>query len=1059
MNKLIYYTLLLLSLHGAGMAQTIRGKVISEKDQLPLPGATIQAKGTSLATSSDSLGNFTLAVSQPELILQVSFIGYQVKEQALRLPLTGTLIIALSEDENALDEVVVSTGYQAVPKERATGSFAQVNNSLLNRSVSPDIINRLEDVVPGLVFNRKGVGSLSIRGQSTLFANAQPLIVLDNFPYDGDINLINPNDVESVTVLKDAAAASIWGSRAGNGVIVITTRKGKNNQKPKVSFNSNVTLGDKPDLFYQPQLSSADFIEMEKILFSRNYYRSMEISSNRNNPLSPVAELLIAKRDGLISPAMADAQIEALKLQDVRSDMEKHLYRNSINQQYSVNMNGGTENQRYLLSAGYDRNLSSALGNGNRRITLNAANSYSLLKQKLEINSSIYFTSRSTERNNPGSIRLSGNRALHPYARFTDDDGNPISLIHDYRPSFIQAAEQQGLLNWEYSPLRELELANNTSRDADYRINGGLKYKLFEGLTADVLYQFSSTSENARDLQVQESYYTRDLINNMTTLTNGTLKRNIPLGDILDIQNGSMTSHNLRTQLGYNRSWKQNHAINAIAGWEMRTYNAGNAGHRLYGYNDEYASSSVVDYINQVPIFSNPGASTSIQNGDFQSELNDRFISWYMNSAYTFKNRYTLSASARLDQSNLFGVRANQKGVPLWSAGASWDVSREDFYKLNWLPELKIRATYGYNGNIDKTVTAYTTALLSPNVTPVNKLPFALITNPPNPELRWERIKMINVGIDFSSTGQQITGSIDYFYKRGLDLIGFTPYAPSTGITEFKGNTASISGNGIDALISSVNLNGRFGWNTDLIVSYATDKVLDYKIESTATNLVQSADGSRYPVTGNSLYSVYSYPWAGLDPQTGDPRGFLNDAASNNYSGLIGAATPGNIIYHGPSRPLFSGALRNTFSWKGISVSANISYRLGYYFRKNSVRYNMVLTGQGGHGDYAMRWQKPGDEAFTNIPSIPSATNTNRDNFFSYSEALVEKGDHIRLRDINITYDLTRSGLKLPFRRTQLYLYGNNLGMLWKANDAGIDPDYQTGPPPRTIAAGLRIDL
>jgi len=1042
------------------MAQTIRGRVISERDQLPLPGASIRVKGTSLGSSSDSLGNFTLAVSQREFILEVSFMGYKAKELVVKQPLTSLLLLALSEDENALEEVVVSTGYQTVPKERATGSFAQVDNALLNRSVSGDIISRLEDVVPGLVFNRKGGNSLSIRGQSTLFANAQPLIVLDNFPYDGDINLINPNDVESVTVLKDAAAASIWGSRAGNGVIVITTKKGKYNREPQVSFNSNITAGDKPDLFYEPQMSSPEFIEMEKVLFARNYYRNMETSTNRNNPLSPVVELLIAKRDGLISPALADAQIEALKVSDVREDMENYLYRSSVNQQYSVNMNGGSENQRYMLSAGYDRNLSSSLGNGNRRITLNAANTYSLLKQKLEINTSIYYTNRSTEQNNPGTIRLSGNRALHPYARFTDDNGNPVTLTHDYRPLFIQSAEQQGLLNWEYNPLRELALGNNSGRTSDYRINGGLKYKMFEGLTADVLYQFGNTSENKRDLQVKESYYARDLINNMTTVNpNGTLKRNIPLGDILDLQNGSITSHNLRTQLGYNRNWKTNHAINAIAGWEMRTYNNQNTGHRLYGYDDEYASSSVVDYITQVPIYSNPGASTSIQNGDFQSELNDRFISYYMNSAYSYKGRYTLSASGRLDQSNLFGVRANQKGVPLWSVGASWDVSRENFYSLKWLPEFKIRATYGYNGNIDKTVTAYTTAFLSPNVTPVNKLPFALITNPPNPELRWERIKMINLGMDFSLVGQRIKGSIDYFHKRGLDLIGFTPYAPSTGITQFKGNTASIGGNGIDALLSSTNVKGLLAWNTDLIVSYATDKVLDYKVNSTATSLIQSADAARYPVTGRSLYSVYSYPWAGLDAQTGDPRGDRNDAASNNYSGIIGAATPGNIVYHGSSRPTLSGALRNTFNWKGVSLSANMSYRLGYYFRKNSVRYNMVLTGQGGHGDYAMRWQKPGDEAFTNVPSIPASTNTNRDNFFIYSAALVEKGDHIRLRDINITYDLERSGLKLPFRRTQVYLYGNNLGMLWKANDSGIDPDFQTGPPPRTIAAGLRIDL
>ena len=1060
MKRIICYTLILMLLHTLSMAQSIQGKVISTGDQLPLPGASIRIRGTAIATSTDTAGRFMLPAQTKEFVLEVSSIGYKTSLQTIRPPLNRSLLISLSEDENAIEEVVVSTGYQSVPRERATGSFAQADNKLLNRSVSTDIISRLEDVVPGLVFNRKGANSLSIRGQSTLYANAQPLIVLDNFPYDGDINLINPNDVESVTVLKDAAAASIWGSRAGNGVIVITTKKGQYNRKPRVSFNSNVTAGESPDLYYEPQMSSADFIEMEKLLFSRNYYRSMEISTNKNNPFTPVVELLIAKRDGLISPAAADAQIAALKLYDVRRDLGKYLYRGSLNQQYSMNINGGGENQRYLLSAGYDRNLTSSVGNGNNRVNLNAANSYSFLKQKLEVNSSIYFTSNLRDANNPGSIQLSGGRALHPYARFTDDLGNPNPLVHDYRPSFIRTAEQLGLLNWEYNPITELALSDLTIRSADYRINSGLKYKLTKGLAAEVLYQYGHTSEKRRDLQSMKSYYTRDLINRMTTVNpNGTLERTIPLGDILDLDNGTIQSHNLRTQLGYNPTWKQDHSLSAIGGWEMRTYNNQRTGNRLYGYDDEYGSSGVVDYVNLVPIYSNPGSSTSIPNRDFSSELNDRFISWYMNSAYTYKTRYTVSLSGRVDQSNLFGVRANQRAVPLWSAGASWDVSRESFYNSGWLPELKFRATYGYNGNIDKTVTAYTTAFLSPSISPVNKLPFALITNPPNPELRWERIKMINLGIDFSLVGQRLKGNFDYFHKRGLDLIGFTPYAPSTGITQFKGNTASIAGNGIDALISSANLKGAFGWNSDLILSYATDKVLDYKVTTTATSLVQSADASRYPVSGRSLYAVYSYPWGGLDPLTGDPQGYLNDVVSKNYSGILGAATPDNIIYYGAARPLLTGALRNTFSWKGLSLSANISYRLGYYFRRNSVRYNSVLTGQGGHGDYASRWQKSGDEAYTNIPSLPVSTNTNRDNLYIYSSALVEKGDHIRLRDINLTYDLGKSGIKLPFKRTEVYLYGNNLGMLWKANDAGIDPDYQTGPPPRTIAAGLRIDL
>lgn len=237
-----------------------------------------------------------------------------------------------------------TTGYQNLPRERATGSFSRVDSSLLQRRISTDVLGRLEDNVPGLAFNRSAMAGgvnnpISIRGRSTLFANANPLILLDNFPYEGDVSAINPNDVESVTVLKDAAAASIWGARAGNGVIVITTRKGKRNQAPTVSLTSNITISDKPDLYAQPRISTADHIELEKTLFARNFFSSDETSAN-HPALSPVTELLIAQRDGHLSAAQAQQQIEALKGRDLRDDYSRYLYRKSVNQQYALQVNG-----------------------------------------------------------------------------------------------------------------------------------------------------------------------------------------------------------------------------------------------------------------------------------------------------------------------------------------------------------------------------------------------------------------------------------------------------------------------------------------------------------------------------------------------------------------------------------------------------------------------------------------------------------------------------------------------------------------------------------------------
>ena len=245
----------------------LRGKVTDTSGQT-LQGATIRVKGENNLMITDKNGEFKFDNISPNAIIQVSFIGYKTKEITTGNN-SGFLTIILDADNSKLDAVsIVSTGYQTLPKERATGSFSVVNNELLNRRISTNVIDRLEGIVPGLIFNRNTAASstgidISIRGHSTLFANDQPLIVVDNFPYDGDINSINPNDVESITILKDAAAASIWGVKSGNGVIVITTKHGSKNGKMVLEINSNVTIGNKPNLFYSPNfLDASDFINV-----------------------------------------------------------------------------------------------------------------------------------------------------------------------------------------------------------------------------------------------------------------------------------------------------------------------------------------------------------------------------------------------------------------------------------------------------------------------------------------------------------------------------------------------------------------------------------------------------------------------------------------------------------------------------------------------------------------------------------------------------------------------------------------------------------------------------
>ena len=304
-----------------------------------------------------------------------------------------------------------------------------------------------------------------------------------------------------------------------------------------------------------------------------------------------------------------------------------------------------------------------------------------------------------------------------------------------------------------------------------------------------------------------------------------------------------------------------------------------------------------------------------------------------------------------------------------------------------------------------------------------------------------------------------MSGSIEYYQKNGTDLIGFSPIAPSTGQVRFKGNTAATKGHGVDLVLNSTNIDRAIKWQTNFLFSTSKLTVTSYKDKATSSYLLNYGDAGGYLHEGNTLFALYSYKWAGLEPETGDPRSYLNGAVSKDYTAIYTNTKPEDLIYHGSARPTLFGAVRNTFSWNNLSLSFNISYRFGYYFRRSSIIYSNN-KGLGGHGDYYNRWQKPGDELTTNVPSIPLTYLANRDNIYTYSETLVEKGDHIRFQDIQLSYTLSKAKfIKLPFARAQVYGYVNNLGIIWKASDKVSDPDYLTSQALRTYSVGLKVDF
>ncbi|MCR8667475.1 SusC/RagA family TonB-linked outer membrane protein [Aestuariibaculum sp. M13] len=1059
---------------------TINGR-ITDTTRMPLAGVHVISNNTKKGVVTDFDGAFEIEVNPNDSLL-ITAIGY--KSQTMAINGSKEIQIKLQEHITELDAVkIVSTGYQSTPKERTTGSIDHINKELINRSISTNITDRLRGMTSGMLFNdntannqvnTSGFSSnnsgISIRGQSTINANANPLIVIDNFPFEGDLRNINPNDIESITVLKDAAAASIWGARSGNGVIVITTKKGQYNQKMKIEFNSSITIIDKPDLNYDTNnLKSSDYISVESYLFDQGYFDS-DLNNTFSYPaVSPVVEILNAKRNGMLSEQEANNQLMLLENKDVRDDISKYVYQRAINQQYNVGLRGGTQDMTYQLSFGLDKNRDNLINNGFERITLNSQNTYKPTKN-LELTAAVNYSNNKQNLSNEFEYENGVNYSLVnykynttsiiPYLSLTDSEGVPLPINYKYRPSFIDQTRAQNFLDWNYYPLKEIENSNKSNTINSYLLRVSSKYKFLPSLSGEIIYQIEKQHIENQEIYNQNTFYTRDLINRFSQYDSNTneLSYIIPLGDIHRVSNYNWQTNNLRAQINYNQSFKR-HLITGLVGAEIRERKTTSQVWGTYGYDPDYGTGTLTfNYNDFYP--TNPSGSARIQqlaSGNKNSALY-RYISYYINGAYSYDNKYTLNLSARKDGSNIFGVKSNDRVTPLWSVGGAWTLSKESFYNITWLPLLKLRATYGYNGNVyngSAYLTGSYTSFFYTNLNTIN------INNAPNPELRWERIKNINIGLDFGLKENRLSGTLEYYQKSGLDLVVNTPLAPQTGFQRYNGNTASTRTNGIDLSLNSINIKGDFSWNTTFLMSVMNDKLTEYLVPQTSNSIQNYTTG----IVGNPLHSIFSYQWAGLDPNTGDPQGYLNDEISKDYSGIIDNFEPKNLVFNGSAIPTTYGSLRNDFYYKGFHLSLNFLYKLGYYFRRGSINPNYAEILRGTPNiDFAKRWQNSGDEISTYVPSIVYPTNSDRATFYKYSEVLVEKGDHIRLQDIRLGYDFTSIFKNGAFSTLQAFVYAKNLGIVWRKNKHGIDPDYysETGhtlPSPLSVSIGITANF
>lgn len=1099
-----------------------KGTVFDENGK-PLPGATVRVKGGSYTTKTTEMGNFII-YGPLKGTLVVSYLGYITKEiNVVGADANRVLKIIMASTATGLGEVsIVSTGYQDIPKERATGSFELISKEQLQHSTDPNLLKRLEGITTSLNFNKNSIfnsssrgiapsplSNLTIRGKNTLNVtnntldvgnpvtqdalssiSGQPLVVIDGIASAYSIDQVNPNDVESITILKDAASASIWGSRAANGVIVIKTKRGLYQNPVQVSFNSNVSVTEKLDLFYKKYMGTSDYVDAQIFLYNKLYdpndpnaYLKDPVLIASQTAISPVADIMNQQKRGQITAAEAKARLDGLRNNDIRNDQSKYLLRDAVNQSYSLALSGGSQKTAWRLSGGYDKTLNNTVQSDANRMVLNYGISLKPIKN-LEVQGNFtYSQSKTNNLSNYDKVQFGTdiNSPYYIYTRLADDQGNALVVPRSYTPQFIDllsSTYKDKILNYQYKPLDDINYGYYKTKVQNVNISVGATYNIIPSFSANITFNENAGYNEGEDLKSKDSWYMRDLINRYTNAQ--TFVRNIPLGDQYVPTISRTDNQTLRGLLSFNQTWNKKHNISAIAGLDISNNYAFQRTDGYFGYDENtlnYASN--LDFKNSYQMlfadsYTGAGSARIPNPTGVIGVTRVRTVSYFSNAAYTYDQKYTLSASLRRDFSSLYGVGGTKGGTPFYSVGGSWTINNEKFYNLSWLPYLKLRTTFGYNGNVNPATAAIPLLTYTPaeRVIDGNGLAYSLANNPTNSLLRPEKTGILNIGLDFGIKNNRLSGSIEYYVKNTKDLITTNAADPSTGFSELITNAGNLRGHGIDLTLNSLNLQtGLFRWNSNFLFSYNRVKVVDVHSSIAPTAGTLTVNGLPVPPAGNDLSGIFAFKWAGLDPATGDPRGYVDGnvvSISNNQQGEtafsnITNAAVSTLHYMGSATPKYFGSFRNTFSYGSFSLSANLQYKLGYWFRRRNsdMVFYYLLTDPANRlqgAEYANRWQKPGDEQFTNVPSFTyPVISPSRDLFYSYSDINVLKADHIRLQEINFSYTIKKNNWFI--KNPRVYANVSNLGIIWRANKLGIDPDIYDYPAPRTYSLGLSANF
>ena len=955
---------------------------------------------------------------------------------------------------------VVATGYQNLHKEQTTSAYTEIKPSQINRQINATLKDVIEGQVAGLRFTKDpstGKEVPILRGVGTFSGNVgyTPLIVIDNIPTDIPLENINPQDIESVTVLKDAAATAIYGVRAANGVIVIVTKKGLHNGL-RINVNTDLSYTFKPNVDRMHYASTSDLIDLETA-----FYQSKLADSNSNvdnlfasygeiggrqtvRYYSPLFQLYRDQAKGKLSAQEVNNTLNTWRNRDYLRDFKRYVWQPIISKRYNISVESGNNRSQNYASLQYEDTDERIVTEKTRALNLYLKNTYQLtpwLKSTIGLNGrytaidAVAEPMRYSYINPLGQARYTSVLGTNPYAGF-----NLVAPINGH--ILEQIAGNDAFRSYSFNLLESIAQEHQKQHTLNLRPFVNLQVSILKGLQYQSYFQYELNTFDSETFLGKDTYYMR-LRHNQLVKQDATTQKfssELPEGGYYEQLKKQTQHYTFRQQLDFNRTFAEAHNVMALVGFEMRQhYTPRNIAEAHYGYDEQTLSFPTLNWKDLY----NPGVTSYLYgrqslslNRNQHSETKHRFISFYSNFGYSYRQKYNLTGSMRIDQADMFGADPKYKYRPLWSVGGSWNVHRENFFNINDIDLLKLRLTPFLRGRL---LTDVRGAYPSQQYLLIND------TDLPNPKLRWEKTETANIGIDFG-VWHWFSGSIDLYRRYSSDLLVLTELDPTVGAQRRLINNGALLNKGIEV---SLNATRKLADDLQLSVgtTFAYNKNTIEKVSSKPTSAVEYARNPLYYYhQGDDFNSLYAYRYK--ETVNGYPIYLDENGNPNTTFDANGVPTIKDIknedalVKLGTMNPTFNGALNLQLRYKVFELSTMFVYAGGHKLRKDTYSINQESE---THHDINQRWTatNPTDmpRMSFDYPAALRRTANTVNTFWQYGDNHVVNADYLKWRNVVFACYIPKDICeKLRLQNAKVTAQLNNL-LTWCAAGDDIDPE------------------